>query len=144
MFVPYRHDPPADHRATTDILRTALAETGLSPMVYEYPIWAWDRWPWVSSPMPPVRGWRAWLRERVEYNLRLPRDMRVRVDIGPLVSQKREALARHRTQTAKFTGDPTWPILADVANGEFLACFFQGAEFFAVSPAVPTVSPPSR
>jgi len=130
VFVPYYREPPADHRATTNIVLAALKETDASPTVYEYPIWAWHRWPWVNCRGPFRRGLRVWYRDCIKYNRLFLNDMHVRADIGPLISRKQAALARHRTQTIRMNDDPTWPILSDVADGGFLPCFFENVEFF--------------
>jgi hypothetical protein len=43
---------------------------------------------------------------------------------------KRTALAQHKSQMTQLIPNSNWLTLADVSNGEFLACFFQDYEFF--------------
>jgi LmbE family N-acetylglucosaminyl deacetylase len=135
VFLPYRFDPPADHRATTDAVREALKRAGHVAQVYEYPIWAWHRWPWVRRGDAHRLNPRRWFRECVRYNSRLLRDLRIRVDVASALDRKREALARHRSQTVRLMDSPTWPILSDVAGGDFLRCFFDRTEVFAAGGA---------
>jgi LmbE family N-acetylglucosaminyl deacetylase len=47
IFLPWRQDPHADHRATWQIVQAALAQfspddQGSYPRIIEYPIWDWD------------------------------------------------------------------------------------------------------
>src|SRR5688572_1129866 len=48
IFVPYQHDGTPDHEATYQIVKDAVQLAGHLVRVYEYPIWIWNRWPWVQ------------------------------------------------------------------------------------------------
>jgi LmbE family N-acetylglucosaminyl deacetylase len=129
VFVPYHHDGPPDHLATTRIVLAALGACGLDATVYEYPVWFWYHWPWT-----PLEGrGRALpreIRESAQRDFRLVRDFRSFVRIGDLLDVKYAALTRHRSQVERLRDDPSWLTLGDIAGGEFLACFFQEREIF--------------
>ena len=65
VFVPFRHDGPADHAATWRVVRGALQTHGHTVDVYEYPVWFWLHWP--RAPIPRrgdgflrhMQGWGA-------------------------------------------------------------------------------------
>jgi hypothetical protein len=44
--------------------------------------------------------------------------------------RKLAALAAYRSQTQRLNGNPRWPVLSDVAGGEFLRRFESGIEIF--------------
>ena len=51
VFVPHRNEPclwSSDHRDTTRIVRNVLRKLRKELTIYEYPIWYWYHWPWVS------------------------------------------------------------------------------------------------
>jgi LmbE family N-acetylglucosaminyl deacetylase len=129
VFVPYHRDGPPDHLATTRIVLAALHTCGQDATVYEYPVWFWYHWPWT-----PLEGrGRAWLhelRESLKRGWRLWRDFRCFVSVANVIDRKREALAHHRSQIERLQPESSWLTLGDIANGEFLACFFQEREIF--------------
>ena len=55
---------------------------------------------------------------------------RIRVEVSSVLHRKQSALAAYRSQTQRFDGNPQWPILADVAEGDFLRCFDSSIEIF--------------
>jgi hypothetical protein len=44
--------------------------------------------------------------------------------------RKLAALAAYRSQTQRLNENPRWPVLSDVAGGEFLRRFESGIEIF--------------
>jgi hypothetical protein len=62
--------------------------------------------------------------------LNLIKNFRYGVDIEDILELKRNALAEHKSQTQQLISNCQWLTLSDVANGEFLDCFFQKYEFF--------------
>jgi len=131
VFVPYRHEPPADHVATHRIVTSALREHGEAVRVYEYPIWFWRHWPWVSVSNLERRAlWRV-TKSSIASCSRSFVDFRWRVPIADVIDRKRAALERHGSQMARPDSDPRWPTLSDVWDGDFLECFFQAFEVFA-------------
>jgi LmbE family N-acetylglucosaminyl deacetylase len=67
------------------------------------------------------------------------RDLHCTADVSEVIEVKRAALRCHKTQMERPANDADWPILSDVADGEWLDCFFTGEELFyrhVVSPAV--------
>jgi LmbE family N-acetylglucosaminyl deacetylase len=135
VFVPYADEPPlwsTDHRATTAAVAAAMRALDLRATVYEYPVWFWLHWPWVSLRSPASPEGRAIFRHTLGYRFgaRALRDFRCLVPIGDLLPAKRAALAAHRSQTTRLVTAAHWPTLADVAGGAFLACFFQPYEIF--------------
>jgi LmbE family N-acetylglucosaminyl deacetylase len=137
IFVPYWRESLKDHSVTNRIVSEALYRTGLHVAKYEYPIWFWHQWPWVNEALPWVRKepshYRARLgalRKDVVSILALLRDFRCSVYIGDVLGQKREALNQHKSQMTRLASNPSWATLGDVANGDFLDCFFRPYEIF--------------
>lgn len=129
VFIPHYHDGSPDHLATTTAVLAAANAYHGEATVYEYPVWLWCHWPWIALPgnlgeIPET------LRKSVEANWRLLRDCRCYVPVGDILELKREALQQHRTQVDRHIPDPRWFTLADVSNGLFLECFFDGREIF--------------
>ncbi|MBI4782930.1 MAG: PIG-L family deacetylase [Oscillatoriophycideae cyanobacterium NC_groundwater_1537_Pr4_S-0.65um_50_18] len=90
IFLPWRQDPHADHRATWQILQAALQQShsGISTAlrILEYPIWDWDltqRGDGLNPEM--VNAWR--------------------LDIQTVVELKQEAIAAYRSQTTELIDD---------------------------------------
>jgi LmbE family N-acetylglucosaminyl deacetylase len=130
VFVPYRHEPPSDHYVTYQVVMSALAQRHMHTLVYEYPIWFWDHWPWTSVRAHSAIARGGALKRSLLASMRLLRDFRCAVDITDVLDRKRAALAEHRSQMMRLAPDPRWAILGDVSNGEFLECFFQRYELF--------------
>ncbi len=86
IFVPYRYDPHPDHRATWEILQTAVVRSGLSSRWLEYPIWDWDpnqRRNYISSSIK-----KTWC-----------------LDISEVVELKQQTIALYRSQTSSLIND---------------------------------------
>jgi len=132
VFVPYRADGTPDHEATFRIVYDAVQRVGFSVRVCEYPVWFWNRWPWVALTLEPNRGaiHEAWRSVRSGCGWTLLRTFRSGVRIGEVLARKRGALDQHKSQTTRLVEGVGWPILSDVARGEFLQCFFQEFEAF--------------
>ncbi len=135
VFVPAAMEPllwSADHQETTAIVIKALAQTGMRPHILEYAVWFWYHWPWVpvlgnGDPRRLLRlswangfGVRSWLN----FNAAL--------DISDVSSRKRQALEQYRSQMTRLRRDKPWPVLEDVAGGEFLRNFFGPREYFRI------------
>lgn len=129
VFIPYSQDGIPDHNATCHIVLSALRESGLRVTVYEYPVWFWCNWPWTTlgrnqepSSNNLQRNWVTGVNW-IKY-------FRYAVDIREVLELKHLALEQHRSQMTRLILDPRWQTLGDVAQGEFLQCFFQNHEFF--------------
>ena len=135
VFVPFCFDRTPDHEATFRIVRDAICSAGSGLHVFEYPVWAWNQWPWVSLDLKPNRALLRNLRElwRSRFGLAILREFRSGVTVGEVLSQKRVALAQHRSQTIELQPGVGWPTLESVSHGEFLSCFFQNFEVFRCS-----------
>ncbi|HPC96841.1 MAG TPA: PIG-L family deacetylase [Sedimentisphaerales bacterium] len=134
VFIPYRKEPllwSADHRATNRIVVSALRAIGRKTRVYEYPIWFWCHWPWVRFPLRRRREIiRHWIDHGPLRSVDLLRDFRCAIPVKEVVECKRAVLAEHKSQMTRLLPDVQWRTLRDVADGEFLACFFQDCEVF--------------
>jgi len=132
VFVPYHDDGNVDHVATNRIVMAAIAAWGGVAAVNEYPVWFWNQWPWVRLPLLHCRWAFAMARRSVVsgLGLRVLREFRWAVPVGEVLEGKRAALDCYKTQMTRFTGSPTWPVLGDVAGGEFLKSFFLPYEVF--------------
>lgn len=86
IFLPWRHDPHPDHRATWQLVHSAIAYLRFSPRLIEYPIWDWD--PEQRSNLfdsAQISGWR--------------------LDIKSVVSLKQRAIAAYRSQITDLIDD---------------------------------------
>lgn len=90
VCLPWRHDPHSDHRASWQILRTALDQISWPdlmpsrPRVIEYPIWDWD----VTQRGKQIDRAVAW-----------------RLDIQSVLALKQEAIATYRSQVSDLIDD---------------------------------------
>jgi LmbE family N-acetylglucosaminyl deacetylase len=130
IYVPSRRDGIGDHTETNRIVRLAVDRVGKPVTMLEYPVWLWNRWPWTRDGARRRSGF-------VRAALQAARDIaeivlacRTRIDVGTVLPRKRAALAAYRSQLQRLNGDPRWPVLADVADGEFLRRFDTGVEIF--------------
>jgi LmbE family N-acetylglucosaminyl deacetylase len=132
VFVPYRTDGTPDHEATYQIVVEALGKPSPPLRLYEYPIWFWNHWPWVSLNLPLDRnigksiGGMLW----AGFGLRALEEFRSGVFVGEILERKREALNKHRSQMTELIPGVGWPTLPELSEGEFLNCFFQEYEMF--------------
>lgn len=132
LLAPYAGDTTSDHQATLAAVQAAVRR--LSPgdarTLLEYPVWFWHHWPWVCPPVSrrlELPG--AVLAGMAAIGSRW-RDLRHVLDVSAVQEQKRRALACHVTQMEKPAGQPGWPVLADVAGGQWLTLFFTGRESY--------------
>jgi len=130
VYLPYVHETPADHIATRKIVLESLSQTGLKPDIFEYPIWFWNHWPWTHPQMDSRREILSIIKSSFFAEWHLHKDLGCSVDISQLVSIKRKALEKYESQMTRLVPDKRWLTLADVANGEFLQCFFNEREYF--------------
>ena len=134
IFVPYRKEQPSDHLATTDIVLSAVREwrRGKSGKVtiFEYPVWFWYHWPWVSLDTGKGSAYAGWAGGTLSGSRALIRELRSRSFVGDVLDIKHAALSEHRSQMVRLLPDPQWFTLSDVGDGDFLACFFRDHELF--------------
>ena len=133
IFMPYYKEPSLwseDHLATNRIVLSALQMCRRKIIIYEYPIWFWQYWPWASIPIRSHRELLRVLKKSCVSGSRLLGDFRCSIYIGDVLELKRNALKQYKSQMTQLIPDPRWRSLGDVSNGEFLACFFQEHEIF--------------
>jgi LmbE family N-acetylglucosaminyl deacetylase len=128
VFLPHRDDRQPDHVETYRIVRAALAGYDRAVRVFEYPVWLWHCWPWTwgagrTSGLGYMTHLLASLRGIWEIAFRCNE----RSDIAVVRERKLRALQAYHSQMQRRDGDPRWPIMADVAGGEFVR-HFQGSE----------------
>jgi LmbE family N-acetylglucosaminyl deacetylase len=100
IFLPWRCDPHPDHRATWQLVKTAVKP--FSPKIIEYPIWDWDDRQ--QGKIPNSTAMQAW-----------------RVDIQSVLPKKREAIAAYRSQISNLIDDdPTGFQLSSEMLDKFL------------------------
>ncbi len=138
IFIPHHQEPDdiPDHGATNRIVKAALQQVDITPLIYEYPVWLWDHYPWVGCKREwsgRFRGLKA-LRKNVRRSSRmgwvLLRDFRHVIQIQDDLDLKYKALMQHRSQTTQYIADPRWRTIADFSRGEFLRCFLRPQEIF--------------
>ncbi|BAZ43952.1 LmbE family protein [Chondrocystis sp. NIES-4102] len=131
VFIPYVRETHRDHLATNQIVLAALAHYPQTINIYEYPVWYWHHFPW-TKPWGDRSLKLAYLKASIKAKLgrQLLQEFNYRVDINTVKTQKKQALAQHQTQMERLIDDPSWGILKDVSEGEWLECFFQNIEIF--------------
>ncbi len=83
IFLPWRYDPHPDHRASWQLIQTALASLP-QPKIIEYPIWDWDE----------------------EQRGNLPEQAKIwRLDIGKVVLLKQQAISAYRSEITDLIDD---------------------------------------
>ncbi len=132
IYIPYYRDrdPNLDHIAANKIVRLALRRHDEEVIVYEYPIWVWNNWPWVSVSKFSSDNILKVLINGLVSTYNLLRDLRCSVYVGDVLGIKRASLYQHKSQTTRLISDSSWWTLGDWSGGEFLQCFFQKYEFF--------------
>lgn len=132
IYVTHPQEPHTDHAVLYWASIAAVKTHSPQPTIYAYPVWYWRHWPWTqladSSKRETLRIVQTSLRHRLGTSAF--RDFQHSVYVADVLPQKRAALNRHRSQMERFENNPHWPILRDVAGGEFLDCFFQPYELF--------------
>ncbi len=86
VLVPFERDPHPDHRATYQLLQAALARLAEPPRVLEYLIWLWE----LGRPDDLPRA-----NERLALS----------VDISHALTEKKRAIAAHRSQVTRMIDD---------------------------------------
>ncbi|MBT2558657.1 PIG-L family deacetylase [Hymenobacter sp. ISL-91] len=120
VLCPWRRDPHPDHRATSQLVRAALAQLPTPPRLLEYLVWAWERAAPTDLPLPgEVDGWQ--------------------LDISSVLADKRNAIAAHASQLpgSCIHDDPTGFTLAP----GMLAHFASPTEVYLESSAATAALP---
>lgn len=131
VFIPYLRETHPDHIATHQIVVAALENYSEEAAIYEYPVWYWHHFPW-THPWGDRALKIAYLKASIKAKggWQLIEEFNSRVDIESVKARKQLALAQHQTQMKRLVDDPNWGLLKDVAQGEWLECFFQNQEIF--------------
>jgi len=98
IFVPYLGGGSTEHDATVWLVRDAVAASGQRPVLWEYPVWAWWN---------PLRLRRQLARADENFHL----------ELGPLQTVKRAALARHESQLQPASAPALPAALAEACTG---------------------------
>ena len=130
VFIPYIRETHPDHLATYQVVVSALNKLTQQVAVYEYPLWYWHHFPWTQVGAKDSRFAHLKASIKAKWGSQLLQEFNYRVDIEAVKTQKRQALAEHRTQIKPLVNDPDWGLLQDIADGEWLECFFQTQEIF--------------
>jgi LmbE family N-acetylglucosaminyl deacetylase len=85
IFLPWRLDPHADHRATWQLIQAAILSLEMMPQVIEYPIWDWDISQQTTVDLSHITGWR--------------------LDIQSVLKQKTQAIESYRSQLGQLIDD---------------------------------------
>ncbi len=129
IFIPYGQDGVPDHDATNHIVIAALKKCEFSAMVYEYPVWFWNHYPWTKG-TENQKNILPFFKNNLIPGFSLLKEFKSSVYIGDILEDKRAALNEHKSQISELIPHPHWLTLQDVSQGEFLECFFQNYELF--------------
>ena len=106
LFLPCRADGSSEHEAVFRQVRSALGASGVTPKIYEFPVWAW--WNPLRLPVPLRQARRIW-----------------RCDFADLPGLKARAMAEHRSQV-----EPTPPWTDPTLSRDFQSFFQTSEEYF--------------
>jgi LmbE family N-acetylglucosaminyl deacetylase len=106
IYVPFRHDAKKDHEYTFKIVAAGVRKIGISPTIYEYPIWSRKK-------------------DVTEYQRR---EMTLQ-DITGVLETKAEAINAYKSQISKLSPEQRSPVLEQ----SFLGMFLQNQEVFYTS-----------
>ena len=140
IYLPHRHDGIIDHIQTNLIVREAVKRSNRPVVLFEYPVWLWNTWPWTQRGVHHAHGKINRIIETTRAILEIVLECRTRVDVSSVYAIKQSALAVYRTQIQRHNDNERWPILADISEGEFLKCFESSTEMFRRTKYRPTVS----
>ena len=108
ILAPWRRDPHGDHRATWQLLRAAVGRAGYAVHWMEYPIWVWE----TNDPEDlPTTAEGTWYKLKV----------------ADVLSQKRRAIAAHRSQTTSLIDDDPEGF---TLSPEMISHFTQSYEYY--------------
>jgi len=133
IYLPHRRDGVSDHVETNRIVRRAVDRLRRPVVLFEYPVWLWNGWPWTQGGAPGAHGGLRRALGTIRDVAEIVLACQARVDARAVLHRKLAALAAYRSQTQRFNGDPRWPVLSDVAEGEFLRRFETGIEIFRLT-----------
>ncbi|MEM7115105.1 MAG: PIG-L deacetylase family protein [Chloroflexota bacterium] len=128
VFRPFYHDVHPEHLATHEIVDKAAKNWGQTAVCYDYFVWYWHHWPWVTKPLRLRWALQGFGQNTWRYGWAAKQPFSHVYDITAVLSLKNHALQAHRSQMERL--QPNWPILSDVANGQFLTCLQQPFEAY--------------
>ena len=137
IYLPHRNDGLGDHVETNRIVRRAVASVRKPVTLLEYPVWLWNGWPWTPGNVRYGTGVMRPLLGNARDIMEIVLTCRARVDISSVLHRKLDVLSAYRSQLQRLNGDPLWPVLSDVADGEFLQRFETDVEMFRLSVYLP-------
>ena len=131
LYIPFDGEPTDDHKATHAVITEALSSQKRAYTVYEYVVWYWHHWPWVTLFQADIHNRWFVLKNSIQalFGLGLFRFGK-RVAVSAVHERKSAALNEHRTQMTHLFNNPAWLTLKDVSNGEFINNLFQDYELF--------------
>jgi LmbE family N-acetylglucosaminyl deacetylase len=135
LYVPLRNDGVPDHEATYSVVLEAVRMTQQPCEICEYPVWAWNQWPWVPFRIDLTRDTLHEVTRlvRTRWGQEALRGCTTAIDVREVREAKRQVLTSYRSQTTVLRPGTAWPTLGDVSDGAFVDCFFQDYEVFRCS-----------
>jgi LmbE family N-acetylglucosaminyl deacetylase len=132
VYLPYFADPQPDHIATNQIVMQSLRSSQLHGTVFEFPVWYWFHWPWISAVQKAGFQKKRLLKNTLKayLGLKILNEFRCSQNIQSVLAEKRDALDQHKSQMSEIIPGVGWPTLPGVAGGDWLDCFFQPKEIF--------------
>ena len=134
VYIPHLLEPTLDHKVTATCAYEAIQRAEVSLKVYEYGIWYWHHWPWISI-LPSLRAYsRGILSSSLKkwFGLGCLWDFNCVVDIADVLDQKAAALSAHVSQVKGLDRDTNAKSLSEVADGTFLPNFLGNVEFYRI------------
>ena len=135
VFFPSEKEPwifSGDHLATTKITMNVFKDHKNKITFYEYPIWYWYSYPWVSLSFKLKRSTINIFNNSMNgiWGAGLKTHFNCYIELDGIIEYKQKALDHHESQMRSQNNNEKWNTLAGVSNGEFLECFLGEFEVF--------------
>jgi LmbE family N-acetylglucosaminyl deacetylase len=135
LFLPSRKEPwiySGDHLASVKITMNVLKKYNQQINIYEYPVWYWYAFPWVSFPFKLKKSSLSIFKNSLNgfWGAGLSHHFNCYFELDGTKEIKMKALDQHESQMKNQSNDEPWNTLTGISQGEFLKCFFGEFEVF--------------
>lgn len=132
VFIPFKFDATTDHIATNKIVYKAINNIKHCCVVFEYPIWFWFHWPWISIKKLERHYYKIWITNSIKtvFGVTTPRHFNMALEITDVLETKKLALSKHISQMVRPEDQMDWPVLGEIAQGDFLDLFLGNREYY--------------
>ncbi len=133
IYIPHRLEETADHYFTYKIAQKVLREISYPVRIYEYLIWSWMQWPFISKKYLN-KSKEKFVKNliRKAFGLRLLVSTNTKVNIINHLTSKQKTVDFYLTQTQPISTESHYPTLKNYCEGQFLKACLQPYEYFRI------------